>query len=490
MGDLTEPLLPTSFTTQDVGRLSSLDVFRGLSIVGMILVNDAGKKFPTLSLSPWNGASFTDYVMPFFLFVIGVGTALTYRVVESKSKALYKIVLRTAKLFLLGLLLQGGFLHPVGDLRFGVDLSRLRYFGVLQRIAIAFFFVGLSQIVISRSEREAPSQGFFGLLASFLLNWHMALIVGVTYLSLTFLLFVPDWQFTVPPASLTSHPSSSALSLPSANATLIKVHCGVTGSLSPSCNAAGFIDRTLLGLDHMQRSPPFQRLPECSTLSPLPGPLPQQAPGWCQTPFDPDGILGTLGAIMTASCGLHFGHILTHFQGHSVRLSHTFTFSAVLLAVGWLLQFRVHIDPSHFIPSSIMDIPDWLQLNYPGMPFNHSLFSISFVLFTAGAAACILSLVYILVDVAKVRFYTKLFEWVGMNSLLIYVLAATPLFDTLISGFYVGSPQINLLEALKGLFAQIIPNLRYAYLAAVIAKLILWSVLAGLLHSHDVIWKF
>jgi hypothetical protein len=61
-------------------RLASLDVFRGLSIAVMILVDNAGGVWPSINHSPWNGVTLADFVMPFFLFIVGVALALTYRV--------------------------------------------------------------------------------------------------------------------------------------------------------------------------------------------------------------------------------------------------------------------------------------------------------------------------------------------------------------------------------------------------------------------------
>lgn len=49
-------------------RLASLDVFRGLTVALMILVDDAGGAFPSINHSPWFGITLADFVMPFFSF--------------------------------------------------------------------------------------------------------------------------------------------------------------------------------------------------------------------------------------------------------------------------------------------------------------------------------------------------------------------------------------------------------------------------------------
>lgn len=124
-------------------RLLSLDVFRGITIMGMILVNNPGTWnaiYPQLEHAKWHGCTFTDLIFPFFLFIVGV--AISYSLTKRKEqggsmKALYlNILRRTIILFVLGLILAG---FPFG-LAFGHEFSwsTLRIPGVLQRIAIVY----------------------------------------------------------------------------------------------------------------------------------------------------------------------------------------------------------------------------------------------------------------------------------------------------------------------------------------------------------------
>ncbi|KAK9129417.1 hypothetical protein Sjap_009904 [Stephania japonica] len=87
-------------------RLASLDVFRGLSVLLMIFVDYSGPLLPLVAHSPWNGVRLADFVMPYFLFIVGVSLALAYKRVTNKVQATCKALLRTAELFLLGVLLQ------------------------------------------------------------------------------------------------------------------------------------------------------------------------------------------------------------------------------------------------------------------------------------------------------------------------------------------------------------------------------------------------
>ena len=119
----------------------SLDVFRGLTIAAMVLVNNPGtwsSIYWPLEHAEWHGWTPTDLVFPFFLFIVGVSITLAFgrRVEESTVKRdLYlKVIKRTAIIFGLGLFLNG---FPY------FQLSTIRILGVLQRIAICYLIASL-----------------------------------------------------------------------------------------------------------------------------------------------------------------------------------------------------------------------------------------------------------------------------------------------------------------------------------------------------------
>ncbi|MCC6670871.1 MAG: DUF1624 domain-containing protein [Planctomycetes bacterium] len=116
------PVLPAP------ARLLSLDVFRGITIVAMILVNNPGSwahVYTPLRHAPWHGWTPTDLVFPFFLFIVGVA------VVFARPPSVGRILRRGVLLFALGLLLAA---FP-----FTADrLEHLRIPGVLQRIAVCY----------------------------------------------------------------------------------------------------------------------------------------------------------------------------------------------------------------------------------------------------------------------------------------------------------------------------------------------------------------
>jgi len=132
--------MPTS-TLPQTQRLVSLDVFRGITIAGMVLVNNPGSWehiYWPLEHAAWNGWTPTDLVFPFFLFIVGVSIPLAFakRLESGGSKRdLYlKIIKRTLIIFAIGLFLNG---MPY----FG--LAEYRIPGVLQRIAVCYFFASI-----------------------------------------------------------------------------------------------------------------------------------------------------------------------------------------------------------------------------------------------------------------------------------------------------------------------------------------------------------
>lgn len=122
-------------------RLVSLDVLRGFTVAAMILVNFPGSElfsYAPLNHSRWNGLSPTDLIAPIFLFVVGVSIAFAYTkrmdLGLPKADMYKKIVIRSVKIYLLGLLL-----NLIPDFNF----ADLRYTGTLPRIALVFLFCAI-----------------------------------------------------------------------------------------------------------------------------------------------------------------------------------------------------------------------------------------------------------------------------------------------------------------------------------------------------------
>ncbi|NCT94581.1 MAG: DUF5009 domain-containing protein [Chitinophagaceae bacterium] len=130
-------------------RYYSLDVFRGATVALMILVNNPGSWghiYSPLEHATWHGCTPTDLVFPFFLFAVGNAMAFVMPRFEQAGAGLFwkKILKRTILIFGIGLLLHWSpFVRWDGDQLVGKNLDNLRILGVLQRIALCYFFASI-----------------------------------------------------------------------------------------------------------------------------------------------------------------------------------------------------------------------------------------------------------------------------------------------------------------------------------------------------------
>ncbi len=150
-----------SFATKPVReRLLSLDVFRGMTVAGMLLVNDPGSWehiYEPLEHATWNGWTPTDLVFPFFLFIAGITTYLSLSARRERGddeRAIRaQIIRRGVLIFVFGLLVNGFPYFTWGDVagipdpsflqRIADRLMHWRIMGVLQRIGIAYLCAAL-----------------------------------------------------------------------------------------------------------------------------------------------------------------------------------------------------------------------------------------------------------------------------------------------------------------------------------------------------------
>ncbi|MGI8556544.1 MAG: acyltransferase family protein [Pyrinomonadaceae bacterium] len=193
---------------QSSSRLLSLDVFRGIAVAGMVLVNNPGTWnaiYPPLEHAEWNGWTPTDFVFPFFIFIVGAAIALALgRRVEdgAVNREIYlKILKRSVVIFLLGTFLATFPFYNFTKEAW-IDLSTVRILGVLQRIAICYFFTALIFLHT---------------------NWKQQAMIAVAllliYCALMTLINVPG--------------------------------CEITTMNDKACNLAAYLDRSILGLGHI-----------------------------------------------------------------------------------------------------------------------------------------------------------------------------------------------------------------------------------------------
>ena len=139
-----------------MARLRSLDVLRGITIAGMILVNNPGTWahiYAPLRHAAWDGCTPTDLVFPFFMFVMGVAMFISYRKYDYtlSAKSVSRLIYRSLMLVLIGWAiawygiccrtLAGG--GEWLDAIWHTPIARLRFMGVLPRLGWVSLFAGL-----------------------------------------------------------------------------------------------------------------------------------------------------------------------------------------------------------------------------------------------------------------------------------------------------------------------------------------------------------
>ena len=276
-------------------RLLSLDVFRGLTVAGMLLVNDPGTWsaiYPPLEHAPWHGWTPTDLIFPFFLFIVGITTQLSLdarRARGDDEDAIRRQILRRgALIFLFGFLINGfpfftwgsveGVADPTFAQRVADRLLHWRIFGVLQRIGVAYI---VSALIASRARVRTQ-----------------AIVTAA-------LLFVYWIVMTVLP-------------VPGTN--------GTPGALllgRPETTMAAWWDRVLLDWSGVGLGNHL----------------------WVNgVTWDPEGPLSTLGAICTALCGNLAGRWIAERRPLLERLSGLFAAGALAMMVGlmWHWSFPIN----------------------------------------------------------------------------------------------------------------------------------------------------
>ena len=302
------------------GRLLSLDVFRGLTVAAMLLVNNPGTwsaVYDPLEHAPWHGWTPTDLIFPFFLFIVGVAMTFSFDAQLAKGASPGRVWARAARrsavLFLLGLLLAA---FPY----YNLDPGHLRVMGVLQRIGLAFLLA--ATVVLFTSLRAQV-----GIAAALLLGYWAAM-------------------------------------------TLVPVPGFGAGDLSKDGSLAAYVDRMVLGTDHL----------------------------WAQAKtWDPEGLLSTLPAVATVLLGVFAGRWLRGGRTPAERAVGLFAAANVLLVAGlvWNAAF----------------------------PINKNLWTSSYVLFTGGVALHVLAMTYWLVDVRGWKRWTRPFVVFGVNAIAAFFLS-------------------------------------------------------------------
>jgi predicted acyltransferase len=358
-------------------RLMSLDALRGFDMFWIVGADSLVYALHRMAQNPatnflayeldhaeWEGLHFYDLIFPLFVFIMGVSLVFSLGKTVARAgraEAIKRIVRRTILLFALGIFYSGGLASPWPD---------VRLMGVLQRIALAYFFGGL---LFCFFKPRALATICAGLLLGY---WALMALVPVRdiQLSKSNLAKLAQQAGDAGTAALfdqSRHNPMTEKNSP-AQAAAEKMFYATTrytrGKFEPGLNVANHFD--------------FRYLPGRKY----------------DIFWDPEGYVSTIPAVATCLLGIFAGWLLQRqdFTGkRKVILLVSFGVAAVLLGWLWHLEF----------------------------PVIKKIWTSSFVLVTGGYSALLLAAFYLVVDVWKYQKWCRPFLWLGMNAITVYLVA-------------------------------------------------------------------
>lgn len=277
------------------GRMLSLDVFRGITITMMIFVNNPGSwsyMYGPLKHAEWNGWTPTDFIFPFFVFIMGVSIVLAFSKKlssEVPKKELYKTIFtRTWKLFGLGLLLallSINLFTPDSDW-VQETLFKIRWMGVLQRLAVVYAIT--SVLYLNLDIKKMLYSG-----------------IGILILYWMIMKFMPF------------------------SALIDGVETDLTGTLEHGKNFAAYLDFHLFGINHVY----YKNV---------------------VLPYDPEGFLSTFPAVSSCIAGVLTGWYLQQKNNLLEQTATLFFFGVGLLFIGEILDHGFPINKTIWSPSYVI----------------------------------------------------------------------------------------------------------------------------------------
>ena len=350
-------------------RLLSLDVFRGVTIAAMVVVNNPGTwsaVYPQLKHAEWHGWTVTDFVFPFFVFIVGVAIplALGKRIENGTTsrEVSLRILYRSFVIFGLGLF-QMGFpffdpsktdLSPYVQIPVFIGLILCAGFFIADRFKASIVAVAAVAAILACA--YLFDQGFpfekmeririMGVLQRLALCYFFAALIFIrtgwkSQIGIACVLLLTYWGL---------------------------MHFGGGGDLSPEGNFSGYIDRMILGEEHIWRSSKV---------------------------YDPEGLLSTIPAIATCLIGVLCGSLINRKQiPLESRINPMFVIGFALTAMGWVWSF-------------------WFPINKP-------IWTSSYALYTSGIAMIFLASLMYLIDVRSYKRWTYPFMVFGVNALALY----------------------------------------------------------------------
>jgi len=345
-------------------RLTSLDVFRGMTIMLMTIVNnpgDWGNIYPPLEHAEWHGCTPTDLVFPFFLFIVGISTVLSMPVKKFNVSMLEKIITRALRILLLGLFLNFFSKIHVGALE-GIPLMliRLGFTGIItvlllgdydrkKQLAFALGLFVLMMVLAFGGFKDYEEVRIPGVLQRIALVYFIVSIIYATTNTTT--------QVIIGLVCLLGYWALMAL---------VPVPGIGAPNFEKGTNLAAWIDNLI-----------------------LPGHLWVTSKTW-----DPEGILSTIPAIGTGLAGVFTGKLLTNKFPKNKKVIYLLSAGALGVMIGLL----------------------WDTV----FPINKSLWTSSFVIYTAGLALLVVGALYFIIDNLGFDSWTKPFVIFGVNPMLVF----------------------------------------------------------------------
>lgn len=372
-------------------RLISLDVFRGMTIAGMVLVNNPGtwsSIYGPLKHAEWHGITPTDYIFPFFLFIVGVAIplALKKRVESGITRDLYlKILTRAGMIFALGLLMSMIPFFQFNDTT-GIPYA-VRILLMLSFSAALFLYLAEKRTAAAIIAAASAAIVLVFYFAGGTIVWYnfagmripgVLQRIAVCYLIVSLIFLHTNWKQQ-------SIISVGLLLLYWILMTVVPVPgCEIATVDDKACNLAAWLDRSILTEAHIWRSAKV---------------------------FDPEGILSTIPALVTTLSGVLTGTWLQSEGAPTIKEGAGFKGSAH--------RTKTEIAVGMFFVGTVLLAAGWSWSLL--FPLNKSLWTSSYAVYTSGLALLALASCYWLIDIKGYRFWTWPFVVFGVNALTLFV---------------------------------------------------------------------
>lgn len=418
-------------------RLISLDVFRGLTILLMTIVNnpgDWGNVYSPLLHADWHGCTPTDLVFPFFVFIMGVAVPLAMPEKFYDSSTFNKILIRSLRMLCLGI-----FFNFFGKIQlFGLDGIPLLIGRLAITIAVGYALMGSFSSKVKNILAFSILFIYLILAYSGIEAYQDVRLPGVLQ-RIAIVYFVVSLLYLK--TSLKTQIITGIVLLLGywALMTLVPVPGIGEANLEKGTNLASWLDSILLK-GHMYSG---------------------------TVTWDPEGILSTIPSIVNGIIGLLIGQLLQQNLPKTKKAQNMAIAGVALIIAGllWNLIF----------------------------PINKSLWTSSYVLYTTGLAATTLAILYYIIDIADYKKGFKPFLIWGVNPMIVFFtsqIIPQALVMIQFKNPHHPEQQINLLDYLYSFgIAPFFSDPKAASFAGALVYVAIWTFILWIFYRNKLIFK-